>query len=254
VDQGDDIHKKTNDNLYNTDMEATELKQILDDHLKWLKDEGGKRAYLQEADLRGADLQRANLQRANLRGADLQRAYLQEAYLQGANLQGAYLQGADLQRANLQGAYLQGADLQRANLQGADLRRADLQRAYLQGADLQGANLQGADLPHFQIPDGDLIVWKKGRNGEIIKLLIPKEAKRTASLIGRKCRAEYADVLEINKNGKQVGGCQCWNKDYTLEYEVGKRVIPDFYDDDIRIECTHGIHFFQTRQEAEEFI
>jgi hypothetical protein len=184
VDQGDDIHKKTNDNLYNTDMEATELKQILDDHLKWLKDEGGKRADLQEA------------------------------------------------------------DLQRAYLRGADLR----------GADLQGADLRRADLPHFQIPDGDLIVWKKGRNGEIIKLLIPKEAKRTASLIGRKCRAEYADVLEINKNGKQVGGCQCWNKDYTLEYEVGKRVIPDFYDDDIRIECTHGIHFFQTRQEAEEFI
>ena len=174
-------------------METTELKQILDDHLKWLRDEGGKRT--------------------NLRGADLW-----------------------------------GADLRGANLQGADLRGANLR-----GANLRGANLRGAKLSHFQIPDGDLIVWKKGRNGEIIKLLIPKKAKRTASLVGRKCRAEFAEVLEITKDGKTVESAKCWNKDYDFTYEIGKRVIPDKYDDDIRVECTSGIHFFQTRQEAEEF-
>jgi hypothetical protein len=202
----------------NTDMETTELKQILDDHLKWLRDEGGKRA-----DLRGA----------NLQGADLW----------GANLRDANLQGANFQRANLRGA----------NLQGANLRGANLRGAYLWGADLQGANLRDARLPYFQIPDGDLIVWKKGRNGEIIKLLIPKKAKRTASLVGRKCRAEYAKVLEITKDGKAMESAKCLNNDYDFIYEVGKRVTPDKYDDDIRVECTSGIHFFQTRQEAEEF-
>jgi hypothetical protein len=212
----------------NTDMETTELKQILDDHLKWLRDEGGKRA-----DLRGA----------NLQGADLW----------GANLQDANLQDADLQRANLQGADLRGAYLRGANLQGANLRGANLRGAYLWGADLQGANLRDARLPYFQIPDGDLIVWKKGRNGEIIKLLIPKKAKRTASLVGRKCRAEYAKVLEITKDGKAMESAKCLNNDYDFIYEVGKRVTPDKYDDDIRVECTSGIHFFQTRQEAEEF-
>lgn len=51
------------------------LKEILDLHKNWLnKEEGGKRAYLQ-----GANLQRANLQGANLKGA----------YLQGADLWGA---------------------------------------------------------------------------------------------------------------------------------------------------------------------
>ena len=52
---------------------------------------------------------------------------LLEAYLQRADLRGADLQGADLHGADLQGAYLRGADLQGAYLRGADLQGADLQ-------------------------------------------------------------------------------------------------------------------------------
>ena len=72
-------------------ISAERLREIIGSHGKWLRDEGGQRANLQDANLRGADL----------RGADLQGAYLQGAYLRGADLQ-----GADLQRAYLQGAYL----------------------------------------------------------------------------------------------------------------------------------------------------
>jgi len=77
-------------------MNATELREIIELHLLWLKGEGGQRTKLQ-----GADLQRADLREANLRGADLH----------GANLQGANLRGADLQWTNLQGTNLRGADL-----------------------------------------------------------------------------------------------------------------------------------------------
>jgi hypothetical protein len=160
------------------------------------------------------------------------------ANLFGANLFGANLKGANLKGADLQGANLFGADLQGANLKGADLK----------GADLFGANLQGDILlPHFQICDGELIGWKKIQ-GKIVKLRIPAKAKRTASLVGRKCRAEFADVLEIDDGNiiKVVGGY-----DPNFVYEVGKRIYPDKYDEDIRIECSNGIHFFQTRQEAE---
>ena len=38
-----------------------------------------------------------------------------------------------------------------------------------------------------------------------------------------------------------------------LMYRVGKTVESDSYDDDIRVECSHGIHFFLTRKEAEEW-
>ncbi len=83
-------------------MKKDELQEVLRLHKMWLNDEdGGKRADLQWADLRGADLQWADLRGADLRGADLQRADLRGADLQRADLQWADLRGADLQRADL---------------------------------------------------------------------------------------------------------------------------------------------------------
>jgi hypothetical protein len=38
------------------------------------------------------------------------------------------------------------------------------------------------------------------------------------------------------------------------EYVEGATYHPDTYDDDIRVECTHGVHFFLTREEAERWI
>ena len=60
-----------------------ELKEILDKHIRWLRQDGVGWEDLR-ADLRWADLQGADLSRANLRGADLY----------GANLYGANLYGA----------------------------------------------------------------------------------------------------------------------------------------------------------------
>ena len=267
-------------------MTKKDLADILSKHAKWLRDEdGGERANLQDADvqdadlqdadLRGADLQCANLRDANLRDANLQCANLQEADLQGAdlqradlqraNLRGADLRDADLQRADLRGAYLRGADLRGADLSGADLKGANLRDANLRGADLQDADLQEADLQGANLrgannaalvwamtivaPQGDFIGWKKavtpGDKECIVKLRIPSEARRS-NTTGRKCRAEWAEVLEVegaeyaytNKHGPRV------------EYRPGQIVRPDSWDEDRWNECSHGIHFFITREEA----
>ena len=106
-------------------MDALELVKIIDAHKKWLRFDGGERAYLSGADLSGADLRSADLRSADLSGADLS----------GANLSGAYLSGADLS----------GADLSGANLRSANLSGADLSGAYLSGADLRSADLSGAE-------------------------------------------------------------------------------------------------------------
>ena len=67
-------------------MTNDELKKIIEKHEKWLKDQdGGERADLRDADLRGANLCDANLRGANLCDADLR----------GADLCGADLRGAE---------------------------------------------------------------------------------------------------------------------------------------------------------------
>jgi hypothetical protein len=79
----------------------------------------------------------------------------------------------------------------------------------------------------------------------VIKLLIPDDAKRTSTLVGRKCRASHVKVLE--------GSGYSSTHHEKLEYKEGEVVYADKYDDDIRVECTSGIHFFMTRKEAEEW-
>ena len=216
-----------------------------------------READLFEADLRGADLRGADLRGANLRGANLRGANLFEADLRGANLFEADLRGTDLRGADLRGANLRGADLRGANLRGAnlfeaDLFEADLREANLFGADLRGADLRGADLPKFCIvPEGTFTAWKKA-SGKLVQLTIPANAKRTSSLIGRKCRAEFVYTKAIFNLDGSPSSLLSVQGDYdnSTVYTIGKRTDPDKYCDDIRIECSNGIHFFITREEA----
>jgi len=211
------------------------------------------RANLSDADLSGANLSDANLSgadlsRANLSDADLSRADLSRANLSGADLSRAYLSGADLSGANLSGANLSGAYLSRAYLSGAYLSDADLSGAYLSDANLSRAYLSRADLKILLsvrtiLPEGDLIGWKKLQSGVICKLQIPAKALRVGGLIGRKCRAEFAVVLEGEGSGLQNGHV----------YKVGETVKPDKYDPNPFVECSNGIHFFITKQEAMDY-
>ena len=91
--------------------------------------------------------------------------------------------------------------------------------------------------------------YKKTSLG-VIKVQVPAKAKRTNSLIGRKCRAEFVKVVSGEGLGGQSPtqyGSQC------LTYNKGAIITADKYDDDIRVECTGGIHFFMTKREAEEY-
>jgi hypothetical protein len=195
----------------------------------------------------------ANLSDANLRGAYLRGANLSDANLSGANLGGANLRGANLRGAYLGGAYLSGAYLSGANLSDANLRGAYLSGAYLSGAYLRGAYLSGAKDADYAIaqtrilPDGDLIGWKKCQNGVIVRLRIPEDAPRSHAF-GRKCRAKYADVLEVIGASEGIA-----SRDKTTIYRAGERVEAPNWSDDWQTECAGGIHFFITRLEAENY-
>ena len=199
---------------------------------------------LQGADLRSAYLQGADLQGADLQGADLRSVDLRSADLQGADLQGAYLQGADLRSAYLQGADLRGVDLRSVDLQGVDLQDVDLRGAYLQGA----LNAESALARVQFIPEtGSFEGWKKCAGNVIVKLLIPEDAKRSHGS-ERKCRASKVVVLDVI--GADIAYSGGGYK--RAEYRKGETVTPDGWDEDRWNVCSHGIHFFLTKIEAEE--
>ncbi len=163
-----------------------------------------------------------------------------------ANLRNANLRNANLMNANLRGADLDGADLRNADLRNANLRYANLRYADLMNANLRGANLRDANLPDYSIvPEcGSFYGFKKTTHG-VIKILIPAKAERISTLVGRKCRASHVKVI----SGEGVGGVSPTRGG--VIYHRGETIHADKFDDDIRIECTHGIHFFLTKAEAE---
>jgi uncharacterized protein YjbI with pentapeptide repeats len=211
-------------------------------------------ANLGGAYLGGANLGGANLGGANLGGANLGDANLRDANLSGANLSGANLGGANLRDANLRDANLSGANLSGAYLGGANLGGANLGGAYLSDANLRGANLSGAKNAERAIaitrilPEGQLIGWKRCADGVLVKLSIPGDAKRSHAF-GRKCRAEFVDVLEVIGGEKGIA-----IHDGRTKYVAGTRVTPDSFSEKWEEECANGIHFFITRLEAEEYV
>ena len=241
-------------------MDKQELKAILGKHLKWLRGEdGGERANLSEANLSEANLFGANLSEADLSRANLSGAYLFEANLSRANLSGANLSRANLSGANLSRANQSEADLSRANLSGANLFGANLSEADLSGANLSGANyIEKAKNLFYPIacPEiGAFVGWKKARvktGGHecIVKLEITEDAVRS-SATGRKCRCSKATVLEIQDlEGNVLEQAAVSDRDENFHYIPGTVASVLDFDENRWNECSAGIHFYITREEA----
>ena len=224
-------------------MTKKELKEILEKHRKWLSsEEGGERADLGYADLSNVDLRYANLSYANLRDANLSYANLRYANLSNVDLGCADLRGANLSCANLSDANLSGTDLSCANLSGTDLSCADL-----------GGIKYDEKTAFFALtcPEEGAFIGFKKAGGKIVKLLIPEDAKRS-SATSRKCRCSKATVLSITNLDGSDAGIESVPSDKTSDfvYKIGKTLEVKDFDEDRWNECSTGIHFFITRDEA----
>jgi hypothetical protein len=156
----------------------------------------------------------------------------------------------DSWRAAVEAALKSGADLSGADLSGANLYGADLSGAKLYGADLSGAKnipLLAERQSSIVPADGPLWGWKKCRDGVLVKVSVGDHAKRS-NATGRKCRAEYVKVLEVI--GAEIGES---NYNAAVVYKVGETVKCDKWDDNRWNECSGGIHFLLTREEAEAY-
>ena len=251
-------------------MDKNEIQEILEQHQLWLNNNGGKRADLRGIDLYGVDLHKANLRgaylhSARLGGADLSFTNLNYATLCNTDLHNANLWGASLSEANLHSVDLSCANLNWANLCYTDLSYANLYGANLSNANLHGAGLNGAILDNvkcnchtnffaLQCPEeGSFIGYKKVR-GHIVKLEILSDAKRSSATT-RKCRCSAAKVLSITTLDGRADGTQFISsgRDSDFVYRVGEIVRVDDFDENRWNECSTGVHFFITRDEAVEY-
>ena len=230
----------------------------------------GRKNEIIKYDLRGADLHGLdlscmdlygkNLSYADLRYADLFHANLSTANLSHANLSTANLCNVNLCNVNLNGACLYGANLSETNLREADLSEVDLSRAYLFGANLNKAKCEnivyneGTSFFALQCPEKGSFIGFKKANGYIVELKIPANAKRS-SATSRKCRCSKAKVLSITLlDGTDDGTTSvCSDRDPDFVYKIGKIVKVDDFDEDRWHECSTGIHFFMTRDEAVKY-
>ena len=198
-----------------------ELNRIVDDHQHWLK-----------KDCEGWEKMRADLSHADL----------------------SY--GVDLSYACLRYANLKYANLGHTNLSDADLSYANLNYACLRGADLNYANLSEVKYNHLtaffalQCPEKGSFIGYKKSGDKIVELRIEEDSKRS-SATSRKCRASKVTVLSITS----IDGTEEFQKAqntgvHSFTYEVGKTYEIDNFDDDRWNECSTGIHFFITREEA----
>lgn len=213
-------------------MNAMELREILEQHRLWLDGEGGKRA-----DLRGADLTHVDLSNVDLTYADL-----------------SY---TDLSYANLSHANMRYARMCYANLSFSDMAYVSLHHANMYGVNLDGAKLDnvtyncGTSFFVLQCPENGSFIGYKKAEEHIVKLEILPDAKRSSATT-RKCRCSAAKVLSITTPDGKEDGTQAVSsdRDPSFVYRVGEIVRVDDFDEDRWNECSTGIHFFITRDEA----
>ena len=219
-----------------------ELKERIAAHGEWLRDDAnGRRLELVNYNLSGSNLRESNLRGSDLRGSNLSWSDLRESDLRGSDLRGSNLSESDLS----------GSNLSWSNPRESDLRGSDLRGSNLSGSNLSGSNLSESKTDYTTIgielacPEiGAFEAWKNCE-GIIVKLFIPADAKRSSATT-RKCRASKAVVLDVKGADKATSG-------RGVTYEKGDTVIADSWDSDRWNECSHGIHFFMNRVDAESW-
>lgn len=225
-------------------INAEELKKISELHETWLHSGGtrGKRAVIENKDMRHTDLSCINLSHAILTGNDMRHTDLSSINLSHAKLIGNDMRWIDMSYA----------DLRYAKLTGNDMTYTDMRCTYM-----RDTFIEDCLIPMACPSDGAFIGWKKARHcGEavLVKLLIPEDAKRS-SATGRKCRCDKAKVIEIlTLKGNIEVESAVSNYDSSFVYKKGEVVCePNFCENRFE-ECATGIHFFIDRKEAEKYL
>ena len=219
-------------------------------------------ANFNSADFSLADFNSANFSFANFYSADFSFADFNSADFYSANFYSTNFSSASFYSANFNSANFSFADFNSANFIFANFNSADFSSANFSSANFSSASFSYADFRSADFKNsifnyritpetGKFIGWKKAQ-GKIIKLEIQKAENVSGGLVGRKLRTDKVKVLEIqDKEGKKLD-LKSISSDYNEKfiYNVGKIITEKDFKKDDKIECSEGIHFFITRDEA----
>lgn len=191
-------------------------------------------------------------------GADFSMCNMDGVDFSDAMMSACRFNGTSIRNSSFEGAGLVDSCMVMTTIMNTRFKNADMSETVFHNAMIESSpTFKDAHFQHLQLPEGDIIGWKAVAM-TIVKLRIPPEARRTSSIVGCECRAEFAEVLSIETLGgdalKRTENKASLNIQPSLEYVVGARVYPDSYNDDPTVECTHGIHFFTTKKLALEYM
>lgn len=88
----------------------------------------------------------------------------------------------------------------------------------------------------------------------ILEIEVPADAKRS-SAHGNKCRCSKAKAIALyNPDGTPSKETKAHSKKNDgFVYEIGKVAVPDAFDENRWEECSNGIHFFMSFEEARDY-
>lgn len=152
------------------------------------------------------------------------------------------------------------------NLQYSSFESASLNEVEIVASNFSGALMSGVKMTnmyaspktmgyYLRCPSEGSFTGYKCTKNYIVKLRIPAKALRSSGTTN-KCRCSQAKVLGFyNVNGKKLTDVQkdvsCF--DETFWYKLGETVAVENFDADRWHECSTGIHFFITFEEAADY-
>lgn len=182
-----------------------------------------------------------------------------------AMLRRAWWRDSELNAVNFFDSYLTGCNFSKSVLNNVDFKSSDIRNTNFNDAIMNDIQINEATAGYALVcpEEGSFIAFKKAalqlKNGEeevdiIIKLEIPEDALRSSATT-RKCRASKAKVLgfyDFDHNPYEL--CEdeyvTSNYDRYFTYEIDKTYTIEDFDTNRWRECSTGIHFFMTFDEA----
>jgi hypothetical protein len=229
---------------------------------------------LENADCRNMDLRSVhfgtvNCTRTKFNGAIFKNSSFSEANLSHCSFANAVFTdcefvGADLDYANFTGTVFISCDLTGLKSAENTIFVSAINRRTIFGDAISEEQREDL-LGHKQIvpSKGSFIAWKAvaASNGEnqIAEIEILDESKRVSTYgTERKCRASSVRVIALYRlDGEKSDETMADSLTYTRNnpsigyaYNVGEITFADSFNSNPNIECTNGIHFFMTFEEA----